>query len=262
MDGRARAVALAAALTLAAAGCGGDGTSPEPSDDAAARSTGTASSESTTSELRGVTVVGEGRVSAAPDTARMVVGVEVERPDVGAAFDEASDAAREVIEALREGGVDEDDIRTERLSVRDRLEPPPGTPHPSGPEVRGYVVTNLVEVTVRDLDRAGELVTAAVSAGGDAARVQRFELSVDQDGPQMQEAREAAFSDAERRAEQYAELAGRALGPLAAVSELSGTRPPTPLGGHGQLGGDAAAPPVEPGQQEVTVRIQATWQLE
>lgn len=208
-----------------------------------------------TLQHEGVTVMGEGRVTATPDTARVVIGVEVVRPDVATAFAEANSAAQAVLDALREKGVDDGDLRTRDISVRERRDRPRDAP----PEVTGFAVRNLVELTVRDVTGSGDLIAAAVDAGGDAVRVRQFDLSLDEDAPALAEARKAAFADAERRAEQYAELAGRPLGELVALSENIG-RPggPVPV----LEGGGAAAPPIEPGQEEITVRIQATWALD
>lgn len=96
-----RAAALAAALAVTTA-CGGETSSTGPSAAGAAGSQPEAAGDAATfAGLRGVTVLGEGRVEAAPDTGRLVVGVEVVRPDVSAAFDEASSAASDVLDALR-----------------------------------------------------------------------------------------------------------------------------------------------------------------
>lgn len=248
----------------------------------------------------GVTVVGEGRASAVPDTARMLVGVEVTRLSVDAAFSEANDAMDDILDELREQGVASQDLRTQELSVRERRDdrppappsddppptepperpspddPPPARPpdptqppddemeevevdETNEPEVVGYAVTNLVEVTIRDLDRAGELISAVVDAGGSAVRIQRYSLDVEDQAGLLDGARSAAFADAERRAEQYADLAGRDLGDLVAISEVLGSPGPGPVPEIALDAGVGA--PIEPGQQEAVVRIQTTWAL-
>ena len=260
------AATLVTAVVLTG-GCGGDGAAtPDAGSARAPRSAETtAAAETTTtnggSNLGGVTVVGEGTVEATPDTARLVLGVEVVRPDVAAAFSEANAAAQDVLRALREGGVADEDIRTQDLSVRERHRPDPGPrPAEADPDVSGYVVSHLFEVTVRDLDRLDTLVADAVDAAGDAARVQRVGLFVEQDDTRLRQAREEAFSDARSKAEQYAELAGRTLGEVDSVSEVIGVVGPTPPAAESAA--DAAAPPIQRGQQEITVRLQASWRLE
>lgn len=73
----------------------------------------------------GITVVGRGRVAGEPDTLRATVGVHVVRPDVDEAFTAASTAADQVVTALREHGVSEEDIQTREFSVRPEREARP-----------------------------------------------------------------------------------------------------------------------------------------
>lgn len=242
-DLRRAAVVMAAIVALTA--CGGDSSPHAPP---------TAARAEQAVDAEGVTVIGEGRVSATPDTARIAVGVEVRRPAAQEAFEEANAAAAAVLDALRDRGVDDDDLRTRDISLREERKRTRG----GEPQPVGYVATNSVEVTVRDLDRTGDLIGAAVGAGGDAARVDRLEFIVDDDRAALEQARQRAFADAERRAQQYAQLAGRDLGALASLTESGGADGPRPV----PEAADAAAPPVAPGQQEIVVRVQARWELD
>ncbi|MDY7099639.1 MAG: SIMPL domain-containing protein [Actinomycetota bacterium] len=203
----------------------------------------------------GVTVTGEGRITATPDTARVVLGVEVQRPDVATAFADANATAQAVIDALVATGVAEEDIQTRELSIREQREPVAEGEF----EIVGFVVSNLVEVTIDDLDAAGDVLTAAVDAGGDDLRLRRFELLVEQDSDQVRAARDAAFADARQRAEQYAALAGRELGELVEIREVISPGP-IPIDG-GAVAEDAAAVPIQPGTEDVVVRIETRWEL-
>lgn len=215
------------------------------------------------SPAEGITVIGTGRISGEPDTLRATVGVEVERPSVEGALDSANAAASRVTGALREQGVEERDIQTTEFSVRPRFGEPSVQPQPGGPqddsEIRGYVVTNLVEVTIRDMERVGEVLQAAVEAGGDAARVQGVRFTLEDNEALLQAAREAAFADARQRANHYAQLADRELGPLISLSEETESDPPRPMEGAAAEGAAAQAVPVMPGEEEVSVRITAVW---
>lgn len=241
ITGTATALLLAAALT----GCADDsGTSPGRTggQDAAA--------------TQGVTVTGVGTSSASPDVLHATVGVEVEAEELSDAFDRASQAADRVIAELREQGVAQEDIQTRDLSVRDRhAHPePPGAPRRQDT----YVVRNLLEVTVRDVDRVGELLAAVAEAGGDATRIQGLRFALEEADAQRRQAREAAIEDARAQAEHYAELLDRELGDLVSISESgAGGIPESATGGA-----RPAPPPVEPGRSTVSVRVQATWELD
>lgn len=208
----------------------------------------------------GIAVTGQGEVEGTPDTMRATVGVEVSRPSVQEALDEANAAAQQVITALRDAGVAEEDIQTRDLAVEPRFAPPP--PQGGGtPEIEGYTVRNLVEATVRDIDRVGDVLGAAVQAGGDAARLRGVSFSLEDDEELLAAARERAFAEARGTAEQYAELAGRELGAVVSVQETLGGIPPPPPRPVGlEAAEDVAAPiPVQPGTQRVTVTVTVVW---
>lgn len=252
---------LALVLLLALAGCTDD-----QGDPAAGPATGSAATAAVQSDpappflsLEGVTVTGHGRVPDAPDTLRATVGVHVVRADVDTAFADANAAAERVLAALRDAGVADEDIQTRELSVRPEHEHRPEGP----PEVTGYAVRNLVEVTITDVDQAGELLGAVADAGGDDARIERLWFDLEDNEEQLQAAREAAFEDARSKAEHYAGLADRELGPLVSVTETGADLPPPTEGMDTAVAADeaAGAAPIMPGEQEVGVQVQARWSL-
>lgn len=258
--------ALIGVLALVAAGCaaggsteqnGGGGGAVGP-DIAALSQPGGGSAPAL---AEGITVIGTGRISGEPDTLRTTVGVEVERETVDAALTAANEAAQRVIDAVTAAGVAEQDIQTREFDVSARYD----HPRDGEPVLRGYAVRNLVEVKVRDLDRAGDVLTAATEAGGDDARVHGVRFALEDNEAMLEAARERAFQDARARAEQYATLAGRELGTLVSVSEHL-TAPP-PVHEFDQRAMEEAAPapggavPVQPGQQEVEVKVTAIWSM-
>lgn len=216
------------------------------------------------SPAEGITVVGTGQISGEPDTFRATVGVEVERQNVDEALNVANEAAEQVISTMREQGVEEQNIQTTEFSVFPVFnEPPMQGQSQDGPGIRGYVVTNLVEARIQNLERVGEILQAAVEAGGDAARVRSVNFTLEDNEELRAAAREAAFADARRRANNYAELAERELGPLVSVSEtVEDSAPLEPSGGMpASAGAEAQSVPVTPGEEEVTVRIKAVWEI-
>ncbi|HVS43160.1 MAG TPA: SIMPL domain-containing protein [Candidatus Dormibacteraeota bacterium] len=61
-----------------------------------------------------------------------------------------------------------------------------------------------------------------VDAVGDDIRVHFFGLRFEDDRELRRRARDAAFADAREKAEQFAVLAGRALGPVRSIDESGG----------------------------------------
>lgn len=207
-----------------------------------------------------ITVSGEGRVSARPDTAVVRIGVETEADTATAALDQNSVRMSGVISATLDVGVNRDDVQTEGLSLRPIYERPDRNPEgEEGPlELVSYRASNVVAVTVRDLDGLGTLLDAAVEAGGNTIQGIQFEIS---DNDELREsAREAAMNDAIAKAEQLTELAGAELGEVLTIEEI-GSDAPSPVRFAETEQAANAAVPVEPGQQEVGVRLRVTWRI-
>lgn len=202
----------------------------------------------------GIEVAGVGEVTGTPDVLRLDMGVEVRAGSVDAALHKANEAMNKVIHALRGGHVDGKDIRTAGLSVY------PDYTYDSGrSRITGYVASETLTATLRDLDKAGRVVTTAVSAGGDAARVDGLRLDLDGDSDLLVQARQRAFDDAKAKAKAYADAAGRGLGAVSHVSEQVASSGPEPMAYGAMRAADSAAVPVEPGSQRVSVSVNVVW---
>ena len=241
---RTLACLLTAPALLAAAGC----TTP----DAAAAPTDTAV---TAAAEAGVLVEGVGTAGAVPDVLRVTLAAEATAPTVEEAVSQADDATSRILESLEAQGVTEADVQTVDL----QLHPDFG---PEGAEPDGYVARQTLAVTLRELDEAGATIGAAVEAGGDAARLQGASYALEEDADVRAEAREAAFADARRTAEQYAQLAGGQLGRVLSVEEQTAVAGPGPVAWAESEAGGAESVPLAPGTSEVTVRTQVRWALE
>jgi uncharacterized protein len=204
---------------------------------------------------RMVIVMGEGMASAVPDTVLLQLGVEVRGATPAEALEGCSRALEEVIAALRAAGVESPRLATGELSVHSDWEVVQGQKRPTGYRAAAGLTARL-DVPAR----AGQVATAAVTAAGEAARLHGLALVVGDQAGVLAAAREAAWRDARARAEQYAALAGVALGPVLRIEDVGGAHhlPLRTLGFRAQA---AAGPPVEPGEAEVRARVAVTWAL-
>lgn len=229
-------VAASAALVLTLAGCGSD----------------------TGSEPRSVTVVGSGQVTGVPDTLRADIGVEATADDVTTALNETSSKVRAVTDAVVAAGVERKDVQTRQVS----LNPQYSSPVPGGTgRISGYVATNSIRVTIRDISKASDVLSAAANAGGDNTRISNVSFAIDDDAELLDTAREAAFTDARERADQYASLAGDSLGKVLTITESTdGQSQPAPPGVYERSMVDAV--PIEPGEQELTFTVTVTFALD
>ncbi len=206
-----------------------------------------------------ITVVGQGTTSVSPDIAKVSLGVDTTAETISEAVAENEAIMTSILAALEEAGIDAKDIQTMNYSIiLDRypeqyaLESSSGEPSPQ------YRVSNMVSVTIRDLDRIGDVLDAVIEAG--ANDIWGITFAVDDPAAAREEARAGAVEDALARAEALAELNGVELGPVMSVSEVIGSsaiQVPAVLESAAAGGG-----PISPGELEITYQVQATYFIE
>ncbi|MEX2465160.1 MAG: SIMPL domain-containing protein [Gaiellaceae bacterium] len=255
-------ITLLVAVVLAAAfatGCSGDEESPGTALGASSGDSAAAAAErigfqqvaGTSSALPGITVVGSGSARTVPDVADWSFGVQSDADTASAALNAASEATRRIVDALRDAGIDKDDVQTEQVSLYPRTTD-------DGRAVIGYTASSTVHATIRDLGKAGSVIDAAVGAG--ANQIYGPTLRVSDSRAQYRAAVDAAFDDAKARAEALAAKAGVTLGGPIAIVE-SGGAPPVFAEGE-RLAADAAqGVPIEPGTQEIGATLTVTFAI-
>jgi uncharacterized protein len=192
-----------------------------------------------------VLVTGTGEVSGKPDTLTVDFGVETSGATVGQALDGAGGAATRMRDALVRAGVDRADLQTSNFGVGSKVN--------DAQAIIGYTVTEGLTAKIRNLPRAGALMSAGIAAGGHAARLNGVSFGIENDTALLAEARKEAFADARQKAELYAREAGRPLGRVVKVSEDAG--PAT----HFFPGAMDSRVPIEPGQQQLSVTVTVEW---
>jgi uncharacterized protein YggE len=243
--GLAAAVARGAPFAIGAATGGGGGTpayaaTPGPAQPSAA--------------FPGITVSGVGRVTGVPDTLTAEFGVSVTRDDVSTALSDASATLNRVRAALARGGVAAADLRTSTVSVQ------PNYRYDEGRQsIDGYLATESLTAKLRDLAKAGGLITAAAGAGGNATTVGGVSFDLSDDTALLNTARDAAFRDAKAKAQRYAKAAGRKLGPVVRISETVGGTGPSPAANAAK--GEDVAVPIDPGTAQLSVTVDVVFGL-
>ncbi|WP_455605525.1 SIMPL domain-containing protein [Cellulosimicrobium funkei] len=197
----------------------------------------------------GVTTTGQGAVTATPDVAVVELGAEASAPGVQDALDRANAGLAAARDALVAHGVAPSDLRTSQTSTWTEQ-------REDGPRTTARLT---LRATLRDVGASGEVVRAALDAAGPVGRLDSTSLAVGDPAPLAAAAREAAFADARARAEQYARLAGRSLGPVVEIREDDGAPGPVARVLAAKATSDALV--VEPGSQEVRATVTVRWEL-
>ncbi len=209
---------------------------------------------------RYIEVRGEGRARAAPDVAEVRVAVLARGREARAALAEASGEMRTLLDRLRAAGLTGRDLRTTRADVTPEYERRERTSPESGPlRIVGYRVVQELRVTIRDLERLGEILDLLTAAGGDRVQALRFRL--DDSEPALDSARRRAVADARRRAELYAAEAGVRVGRLLLLREETVAAPSPRVLRAAELTGRGAGVPVEPGEDELRVGVVARFEI-
>ena len=214
----------------------------------------TETSAGATSKSGEIIVWGSGRVSAQPDVAELRLGVSVSRASVGEARQEAATVMGRILGAIDAAGVAKRDVTTSLLAVQPRYDYREG----QTPKLVGYELSNVVAVTVRDLDRLGEVVDGSLNAG--ATSMDSLEFRLADPAPAEQEARRRAMADARSHADVFAEAAGLSIIGVSSVAENGSVQPPRPLAKAERMMMAAdAATPVESGSLEVSAGVTVTY---
>jgi len=197
-----------------------------------------------------ITVTASGSVTLVPDVARVGLGITVTKSTVKAARDGAASVMTAIIERLRELGIDERDIKTTSIDLGPRY----NSSNP--PKIVGYQMSEQVQVTVRDLDKAGDVIDAATAAG--ATDVNGLWFDVSDPAGAMDQARADAIEQARTSAAVMASAAGVSLKGVVSISE-SNVVYPGPY--YGAAVRDEAATPVQPGTQDVQATVTVVFEI-
>lgn len=201
------------------------------------------------SEAVGITVTGVGTVKAKPDRADFTFGVETQGQTADEALAKNNEVVRRVIDAIKAAGVAAGDIQTQQVSVYPRYSE-------NGQAIVGFTATNSVTAKIRDLSKAGAVVEAAVKAGANQVYGPTFSIS-NQSGL-YKSALDDAYGDAKAKAEALAQVTRVTLGRVINVVEGGQLFPPFAGGGEAA---EPAAPPLEPGLQEIQATLTVTFSI-
>ncbi len=188
-------------------------------------------------QTRTVNVTGNAEVLLSPDIAYISIGVHTQAAAAKDAVASSNTQTQAVIDAIKAQGVDAKDIQTTNFNVY-----PMQKSGPNGePQGITYSVDNSVYVTVRDINKLGGLLDAAVQSG--ANNINGIQFDVSDKTAALSSARKDAVKNASDLANELASAAGVQLGPIASIS-VNSTSVPLPMYGYGMGGGAAASAPV------------------
>lgn len=216
-----------------------------------------------------ITAVGEGEVFAKPDVASFRFTLNAKEADAVTAQNKVSDTMNAVLAYLKEAGVDEKDVKTESYNLAPWYEYPQrmctmSYCPPSDPVLKGYEVSQSVTVKVRDIAKAGEILSQVGSKG--AQNVSGISMTVDDTDALKAEAQKLAIEEAKKNAEELAKSLGVRLVRMNGFWEDV----PNTYGDYGMGGGmmyakSEAAPVADAvlpaGENKITSRVNISYEV-
>lgn len=202
-----------------------------------------------------ISVSAEAVVEAAPDYAEMRVGVVTQAPQAKAALESNAAHMARVRKALGQAGISARDIQTSQMMLQPQYRYAENQP----PAIIGYQATQQLRLISRNLSQTGPLLDLLVAQGvnqidGPSFGVSNMEQISDQ-------ARLAAFAQAQQRLALYAKAAGLKIKRLIDISE-STSEPLHPLATMRMLASDKRGAPSEIVAGTMAVRASVTLRAE
>lgn len=201
----------------------------------------------------------EGEAQVTPDRATISIGVQTRAKTAKEAGAENARRQQAVIDTLRALGIPADQISTVGYNVY-----PEQVYHPDQgdkePRIVGYNVINTVRVEVRQLDKLGSVIDAALAKGANG--INSLELSASNIDEARRSALASALARARGDAEALARAAGGSLGALIEATTAEATPPRMFKNAEMMSVRQAAAPtPISPGEQTIHVTVTARWRF-
>ena len=219
-----------------------------------------------------ITVSGEGDVSAVPDTATFSVTIQEKAKTVAAAQEVATEKTNDIVDYLKEQGIEDKDIQTADYSVYPEYEystkvcAPNEYCVPGKQTLTGYQVSQTITVKVRDTEQAGDLLTGVGERG--ASQVSGLSFTIDDEEALQNAARDEAIAQAKEKADNLARSLGVKVVRIVGFSE-NGSYPPMPYAyGRGGVAMDAAmsveaktAPALPTGENKIYSNVTITYEI-
>lgn len=206
-----------------------------------------------------ITVTGSAKSQQQNQKASFSAGVNVVNDNKDTAVSQANDKINAIIAATKNFGIKPEDIKTENMSVYQNEE----SYYEDGRQkVRPgqWRVSNSVNVTLRDVTKAGQLTDVLSKAG--ATNIWGPNFTLDDTDEIENQLLAGAVADARNKADIIAKSNKRSLGKLVTVTEGVGVSavPFTSMAKEGMGGGGGIAD-VQPGSATVTKTVTAVFEL-
>lgn len=205
---------------------------------------------------RTINVSGMASIKVTPDIAYVSLGVITEDKNALTAQKENAKKMSAVIAKIKASGIKSEDIKTVNYYISPKYDYNKETGQSN---IVGYTVNNTVQVTVRDLNKTGNIIDIASDEGVNSATGISFGLSDNE--KYYNQALEKAVKNAQKKAETMASVYGIKLKMPVTITENSGYTPIyTMRESFAKASADFVNTPVEAGNLEVSANVSIVYE--
>ena len=200
-----------------------------------------------------ITVSGKAEIEATPDVVQIRIGVETQGRTPGVARDRNNEAVNATMAAITELGIPEEDIQTGSINLN--------TQHDYSGNLSGYQMSTSLNVTIREMEKAADVIDAAISAGSnDLGRVEYLVSNRDE---LYNASLTQAVKLAREKAEALAALEGKTVGEVKSITEASDAVATAfnPDTGGGDLRDLAKSTVIQAGRTSVSAEVSVVFEL-
>lgn len=177
------------------------------------------------SDKSSIVVSGKGEVKVKPDVAYINIGVETFDVDANKAQQANANQMTKIMNALKKVGITDKEIKTTQYNIYKTYKPVEAkklamTSVDMDKRIEGYNCTNMLEVTINDVNATGKVIDAASNAG--ANNVYNIRFGIKDNNKYYTEALKKAVNDAKGKANAIASAVGVTVNKPFKVVENSG----------------------------------------
>jgi len=214
-------------------------------------------------EKNTITVSGIGEIWVKPDLAIIDFSINTEGKTVQEAFGENSKKMNSVIEAIKNQGVNEKDLKTTRFNIYPRYEwIDKNIIFPEGKRILvGYVVEQTLQVKIRDFEKIGEIINLAVERG--INEMGDLQFIVEKEDELKSQARKEAIEKAKKEAQEIAQQLGVKLGKIVTFQEnqfFPGF--PVYFSEKTIKSNQTTGPQVQSGENKIQIKVSLVYEIE
>lgn len=204
-------------------------------------------------DIRSIEVTGLGIVTQTPDVAKVVFVVETHHKEAKDASRSNAALTSKVIKSLSK--LPSDDVKTTNYRVSPRYKDRSRGDRDLQPI--GFVVTNTIEVTLRDLKSVGSIIDKTVAAGATRVDQIRFELS--DPGAARKRALTLAMEHAREEAQTLMDASSNKLGRV--LRARTGGGHYAPRAERAMMSMGKMDTPIAPGTLDTRAQVTVTFEI-